>query len=81
MTKESPLNGYSEMECYKAALKLREVVGLRGRLTAKAAGKKINMSEMQTIKLVREYYPRSMSVLPYGSTARIMMRPLKGTAS
>ena len=81
MTKESPLNGYSELECYKAALKLREVIGDHGRLTAKAAGKRIKMSEMQTIKLVREYYPKSMSVLPYGSSARITMRPLKGEAS
>jgi len=81
MAKESPLNGYSELECYKAALKLREVIGDKGRLTAKAAGKRIKMSEMQTIKLVRAYYPTSMSVLPYGSTARITVRPLKGTAS
>lgn len=81
MSKDSPLNGYSELECYKAALRLREVIGNKGRLTAKAAGKKINMSEMQAIKLVRAYYPTSMSVLPYGQTARIMMRPLKGTAS
>lgn len=77
MTKESPLNGFSELECYKSALKLREVVGRKGRLTAKAAGKKTNLSEMQVIKLVQTYYRTSMRIEPYGCTARISMRPLK----
>lgn len=80
MTKESPLNGFSELDCYKSALKLREVVGKKGRLTAKAAGKKINMSEMQTIKLVQTYYKTSMRVEPFGCTARISMRPLKSAS-
>ena len=81
MCKESPLNGYTELECYRAALKLREVLGQHGRMTAKAAGKRIKMGDYQTIKLVRTYYPQSMAVIPFGKSARIVFRPLKASAN
>jgi hypothetical protein len=81
MSKESPIHGYSELDCYKKALKIREVIGQKGRITANAAGKRTNLSEMQVIKIVQTYYRTSMMVIPYGQTARIMMRPLKGMAS
>jgi hypothetical protein len=73
--------GYTELECYKAALRLREVLGQKGRLTAKAAGKRTKLSEGQVLKIVRVYYPQSVIIIPYGQTARIMMRPLKNQTS
>jgi hypothetical protein len=79
--KESPLMGYTELECYKVALRLREVLGQKGRLTAKAAAKKTKLSEGQVLKIARVYYPQSIIIVPYGQSARIMMRPLKNQAS
>ena len=73
--------GYTELECYKAALRLRDELSQKGRLTAKAAGKRTKLSEGQVLKIVRVYYPQSMVIVPYGSSARIMMRPLKNQAS
>lgn len=80
MAKESPLIGYNERECYIKALKLREVIGQKGRLTAGAVGKRINLGPVQTIKLVRNYYQQSMVIEPYGQTARISIRPLKSAS-
>lgn len=77
MCKESPVNGFTELECYKAALRLREVVGQKGRLTARTAGKRCGLSEGQTIKIAQVYGRNTFVVEPYGQTARIMMRPLK----
>lgn len=80
MPKESPLLGYTEIECYTKALRLREIIGPKGRMTAKAAGKRVGLQDFQTVKLVRNYFPRSMIIEPYGQTARIFMRPLKSNA-
>jgi len=73
--------GYSELDCYKIALRLREVLGQNGRLTAKAAAKKTKLSEGQVLKIARVYYPQSVVIVPYGQSARLMMRPLRNQAS
>lgn len=81
---ESPLQGYTEIECYQYALRLRKLLGDASfhRMTARKLSTKIkvdrkhHLTEGQVVTIARSN-SKTFAVEPYGQTTRIYIRPLK----
>jgi hypothetical protein len=68
--------GYTELECYEIALKLRKQLGLTPlkRMTARRVITKVHLHfESDAVNLAR-MYPCTFAVEPYGQTTRIHLR-------